>query len=296
MRVTSADTAQISPGATVTERRSGFSQSEGIRIAWESRGDGPYRFVLVPFLGVFGRSALSIFPGLRATLGALTREGRVTVFDPRGTGQSSPGPIKPTVADLAEDLQNVILQSESRPAWLIAHFDASGPAIHLATRRPDLVAGILFDTGMARFAADDGYPEGVQHADYARLEEEIASDPLQGLATILTSAYSLPPIVAPSIAERSAGELDLERRRRLVSFFLTFDVRADITRCIVPCFVAHGENASLLPVSASRFLATNLANSEFKPIEGRGDFLLQNAGREWFPSAIRFIRRKSSAR
>lgn len=280
----------------MADSRAGFSQSEGIRIAWESRGDGPFRFVLVPFLGLFGRKSLDVFPGLRATIGSLTHEGRVTVYDPRGTGDSSRGPVKPTVADLAEDLQNVILQSESRPAWLIAHFDASGPAIHLATRRPDMVAGILFDSGMARLSAENQYSEGLQHAHALRLSEEVATDPIRGLQGVLRDAYALAPEVAGEVAERFASPLDVERRKRLISFFLTFDVRADTERCIVPCFVAHGEDDVLLPSAASRYLATHLANSEFHPVDGKGHFLMNIAGQDWSAAALRFIRRKSSAR
>lgn len=280
----------------MTTHATGYAHYQGINLAWESRGSGPTSFVLVPFLGVFGRSAVATFPGLRGALGALSREGKVTIYDPRGTGSSSPGPVPTTVRELGEDLENVIQASESGPAWLLVHFDGAAAALELATRRPDLVAGMLFDSSCPRFGVADGFPQGAMRATVARLSEAFGVDREKGFAAILRDYYDLPALAATDAAARQLRGLDEEARTQLPHFFLDFDVRNLLKASIVPVLVTHGDRNPLVPISAARYLATHLGNKDFMQFDNSGHFLMNTRSEQWVEAVRRFVRRRSTFR
>ncbi len=272
---------------------SGFARYEGVRIAWESRGRGGRNFVLVPFLGVFGRLAPSVFPGLATVLDALAAEGRLTLYDPRGTGEST-GPLKPTPADLAEDLQNAILAAEARPAWLIAHLDAAGAALYLAAERSDLVAGVLCDSVLPRLGQADNYNEGVPTAVALEWADAAATDATAAVAGLLERYYGVSREAAHSTLALACRGLDRERRQKLLGYFAQYDVRAQVSRSMVPALVVQGSENPLVPLSAARYLVTNLSNSQLAGFEGEGHFLLNTAPEKWLGAARDFMRRKSS--
>jgi pimeloyl-ACP methyl ester carboxylesterase len=114
-----------------------LERPDGVRLAWEERGEGPLIVLVNQF---FGRPET-----FDALIGELTRDHRLVTYDPRGIGDSTRrGPY--TFEVDADDLE-ALLELLGEPALLIAFADGCNRAVRVAARRPDLVNAIVCPAG-----------------------------------------------------------------------------------------------------------------------------------------------------
>ena len=112
----------------------GFVERDGVRVFWESYGDGPATFLLFP------TSPISHSRLWKAQIPYLARHYRVLAFDPRGNGRSD----KPADAsaygrwEFVEDGRAVLEAAGVERAILTGLCDGGGWALMLAssTARP----------------------------------------------------------------------------------------------------------------------------------------------------------------
>jgi pimeloyl-ACP methyl ester carboxylesterase len=113
----------------------------GVELHWEERGVGPL-VVLAPWWS----GHPGVYEGL---LSDLASDHRVVTWDARGTGESTPtGPY-----DMETDCSDLeaIIEEAGDAAVVICTADGANRGVHVAARRPDLVAAVVA-LGTAPFA------------------------------------------------------------------------------------------------------------------------------------------------
>jgi pimeloyl-ACP methyl ester carboxylesterase len=105
----------------------------GVELHWEERGAGPL-VVLAPYWSGHGGVYEAMFDDL-------ARDHRVVTWDARGTGRSTrtgPYDMETDSADL-----EATLDETGGSALVICVADGCNRAVHVASRRPDLVAAVV---------------------------------------------------------------------------------------------------------------------------------------------------------
>jgi pimeloyl-ACP methyl ester carboxylesterase len=122
----------------------GFADVDGIRIAWQSFGDGESTVLVVPTWNfVDSRVSAPLVPALASWC-------RVVTFDPRGAGRSDRPATGYRFADHVDDAVAVMRAAGVERASLIAASNGTNIAALLAARMPHLVERlVLIDPAIA---------------------------------------------------------------------------------------------------------------------------------------------------
>jgi len=114
-----------------------LSRTDGVKLAWEERGEGPPIVLANQFFGVAGTFA--------ALLDDLAGDHRVITYNLRGTGNSTrEGPYEPQVD--ADDLE-AVAELAGGPVLLLAFADGCNRAVRVAAKRPELVTAVVSPAG-----------------------------------------------------------------------------------------------------------------------------------------------------
>jgi pimeloyl-ACP methyl ester carboxylesterase len=113
------------------------SRPDGVKLAWEERGEGPLVVLANQFFGV-----AETFAELVADL---TRDHRFVSYNLRGTGGSTrqgPYDFETDAADF-----EAVVEAAGEPAVVLAFADGCNRAVRVAARRPDLVPTVVSPGG-----------------------------------------------------------------------------------------------------------------------------------------------------
>ena len=152
----------------------------GVELAWSETGDGP------PVLITTQNFAQRTVPS--ALIDELSRDHRVLLYDPRGTGESTRTGPYDTVTD-AEDLAALLHQAQAPGSVVVGIANCCEVGVILASRHPELVKGIVVPSGnpaglrAARRSETMAGSEGVLDA----LGNLVETDYRAALWTVLTS-------------------------------------------------------------------------------------------------------------
>jgi pimeloyl-ACP methyl ester carboxylesterase len=116
--------------------RLGGTDAGGCRVRWVEAGKGDPAVVLVPGSRDNILTWTTVLP-------ALARSARVVAYDRAGLGISEPAPGPRRVDPQLDELAAVIEDSGAAPCVLVGHSWGGILAQLLASRRPDLVAGLV---------------------------------------------------------------------------------------------------------------------------------------------------------
>ncbi len=118
-----------------------YIDREGAGLAFQVFGTGPGEFL---YYGseIMHLDLLWADPHTEANLGAVARNGRVAVFQRRGLGLSDRVDYVPTLEQQADDIIAVMDAAGMQRAVIGAPGSACGPAVLVAARYPERVAGL----------------------------------------------------------------------------------------------------------------------------------------------------------
>jgi class 3 adenylate cyclase/pimeloyl-ACP methyl ester carboxylesterase len=142
-----------------------YAAADGVRIAYEVRGDGPIDIVRVPG-SLSGVVAKYLDPIAEAYADRLASFARLIDLDRRGTGLSDPlvvgalPPLEQRVADVLAVMDAV----GSRSAVLVGAADGGQVAILCAAMHPSRVDALYLPNAWARLYRSEGYPYGLDPA------------------------------------------------------------------------------------------------------------------------------------
>jgi pimeloyl-ACP methyl ester carboxylesterase len=201
---------------------------------------------------------------------------RVVLYDQRGHGASTMGPLAPTVAQLGDDLAAVLEAVDARDAVLAGH-SMGGMAIQaLAVARPDVVAErvrALVLAGTAGFGVAAGlFSVPVRFVTGDRRVERLLAGRLG--PALSRGAVGRQPRQAHLVATRDAFlSLPTDVRRQFLTALQAMDFRAGLPGVAVPTTVVVGSRDLLTPPRLARALAAAVPGARLVEVPGAGHML-----------------------
>ncbi|WP_044548144.1 alpha/beta hydrolase [Mesorhizobium japonicum] len=248
--------------------RTRYVAVDGIHIAYQTIGSGPADIVLVPgFISHVER--IWEDRSCRAWLTAVSRLGRLILFDRRGMGLSDRVGARPTVEATARDILAVMDAAGSRRAVLVGASEGGPGCIRFAVDHPDRLTGLVLWGSLAKGSRAPDYPFALTSAQYDLWQQRLLAG-WGGPAEIETFA----PSVASDRQARAwwAGLLRAASSPGAVAGLLQAlrdaDVRPLLSKVSAKTLVLHRRGDRAVRVEAGRYLAGRIAGARFVEVEG----------------------------
>ncbi len=246
-----------------------YADSGGVKIAYQSFGDGPIDIVLVPGFVSHVEIAWED-PFLARFLTRLATFTRVLFFDKRGTGLSDRSPIADflSLERRADDIRAVMDAEGSDRAALYAWSEGGPASLTFASRYPDRTLALVLAGTTAKFGAEPGYP-GIEKWLLDTFIEACEEDWGNGVFFEL---------FAPSLRDDdktrqwwaryqrncvSPGAVAASLRRHI-----EFDGRPLLAELRVPTLVLHHRGDVIVPFESGRYLAEHIPGAVLRELEG----------------------------
>lgn len=247
-----------------------YALSDGVHIAYQVVGDGPFDLVYVPGW-VSNVEVMWEEPRLAAFLGRLASFARLIVFDKRGTGLSDsvPDAELPGLERRMDDVRAVMDAAGSERAALLGHSEGGNMCILFSATFPERTSALVLVGCYAKRSRTDDYPWA---PDPVERERDIAE-------TERTWGRVDPtPTLAPSLADDQAFRdwvrryLRLSASPRAAAAVLRMNTQID-TRDVLPAIrvptlliYRTGDNDVL--VDEGRWIASRIPDARFVELPG----------------------------
>jgi pimeloyl-ACP methyl ester carboxylesterase len=241
---------------------------EGIHLAYQTVGSGPPDIVLVPgFVSHVER--IWEDSRCRSWIAAVSRVGRLILFDRRGVGLSDRVGARPTVDATAKDILAVMDAAGSRRALLIGSSEGGPGCIRFAVDHPDRLVGLVLWGSLAKGSHAPNHPFALTAEQYDLWKRRLIAN-WGGPAEIETFA---PSLVGDRQAEAWwAGLLRAASSPGAVTGVIEAlrdtDVRHLLASVSVPTLVLHRSGDRAVRLEAGRFLAAKIPGSRFVEVAG----------------------------
>lgn len=183
--------ARINGGAVASAEPMEFVRVNGVRIAYESTGDGPVPLVLVHGSWGSHHNWDPVVPGLVPHFRVVTYDRRGHSSSERLSGQGS---FDEDVADLAALIEHL----RAAPAWVVGNSAGAVITLQLAAARPDLLRGIVVHEPPLWSLSPQGSPEAaayeaVERGPLAEVARRISAGDHAGAAELFVDAVAFGP-------------------------------------------------------------------------------------------------------
>ncbi|MBY3088875.1 alpha/beta fold hydrolase [Rhizobium laguerreae] len=256
------------PAEAAETPRTRYVEVEGIHLAYQTVGNGPPDIVLVPgFVSHVER--IWEDSRCRSWIEAVSRTGRLILFDRRGVGLSDRVGARPTVDATAKDILAVMDAAGSRRSLLIGYSEGGPGCIRFAVDHPDRLVGLVLWGSLAKGSHAPNYPFALTVEQYDLWKRRLIAN-WGGPAEIDTFA---PSLVGDRQAEAWwAGLLRAASSPGAVTGVLEAlrdtDVRHLLARVSVPTLVLHRSGDRAVRSEAGRFLAAKIPGGRFVEVAG----------------------------
>lgn len=236
-----------------------FARSDGVRIAYNDRGEGPPTIVLAP--GIISHlNLMENLPPFRNMFGQLAGFARVLAFDKRGQGLSDPTLAAPTLTERIRDI-GAVMDAAGLERAVLMGFSEGGPmTLQFAYENPERVQGLILVGSTATWLQSESFPAGLPRAMLESLPRQWGKGVLRDVFFPSISRAELDDETYRSferlIATRSAIE-------QLIEMMLETDVRPILPEIRTPALVVHFTGDLAVPIRLGRALAEALPNAEF---------------------------------
>jgi DNA-binding SARP family transcriptional activator len=245
-----------------------YAEGSGLHIAYRTFGAGPLDIVII--LGFVSHvERVWDEPRCRTFLTALSKMGRLILFDRRGIGLSDRIGAPPTTEATAEDLLTVLDAVGSRRAVVIGCSEGGPGCMELAARAPGRLAGLVLYGSLAKGSRTEDYKPALRSEQYdAWVARMIRNWDKPADLTIW----------APSLArDRQAVRWATGLLRAastpgtmkgVVEALRDTDVRHLLPRIATPTLVLHRRGDNAVRVEAGRYLAAAIAGARLVELDG----------------------------
>jgi class 3 adenylate cyclase len=245
---------------------------DGVHIAYQVFGDGPFDLVLVP--GFISHLEVAWEdPRLAAALNRLGSFARVIAFDKRGTGMSDRTERLPDVDRRMLDIDAVMSDAQSTQAALVGICEGGPMAILFAATHPERTRAVVLLGSTARIVACSGYPFGVSLDELRTFAAGLEPEWGTGIGL---GAW------APSVARDRAVRDWFARLQRLgsspgaavelLTSLMDIDVRAALPLVHAPTLVLHRIGDRMIPLAHGRYLAEHIPGARLVEVAGSDHF------------------------
>jgi pimeloyl-ACP methyl ester carboxylesterase len=246
-----------------------YAQSGDVHIAYAVVGEGEVDIVIVNGW-ILPMRAMFRHPAPRTAVDAMSKIGRVIIFDKRGTGLSDRVKELPIHEQRMDDLRVVLEACGSSRAIVVGFSEGGALAMLYAATYPERVRGLVLCGAFARLTRAPDYPCGYATEETERLKGYIRNAWGKGasLRAIAPSQQSDPLFASwVAFAEQEGcspgGALDL------LEMNLRLDLRALLPSIRVPTVVMQAAHDKMIHPGNGRYLAERIPNARY--VESSGD-------------------------
>ena len=262
--------------------RTQYAKSDGVNVAYQIVGEGPFDLVLVP--GSVSHVELGWrIPTWGRLLHGLAEMSRLILFDKRGTGMSDRLTESMTFEQRMDDVRAVMDAAGSKRAALIGLSEGAPMSVLFAATHPERATALVLYGGFARATRAPDYPYGPPlESDEQTTDEEEAR-------------WGEPGYIEALVAEAAPGASDEELRgwtdvfrysvspgsvAQLGRLNSAIDIRPALAAIRVPTLAVHQTGDPWVPIDKGRHLADNIVGATFLEFPGDGHALsLENVDR-----------------
>jgi class 3 adenylate cyclase len=247
-----------------------YASSDGVNIAYQVVGSGPFDLVYVPGW-VSNIDVMWEEPRLASFLERLASFSRLILFDKRGTGLSDavPDDDLPTLERRMDDVRAVMDAAGSERAALLGHSEGGNMCILFSASFPERTSALVLVGCYAKRSRSDDYPWAPDPTEREREIEE----------TERTWGRIDPtPTLAPSLVGDQAFRSWLRRYLRLsaspraaaavLRMNTTIDTRAILPAIRVPALCIYRSGDSDVMAEEGRFIAGRIPGARFVQLPG----------------------------
>ena len=251
--------------------------SDGVQLAWAESGDGPPLVKAATWLTHLEYDLES--PVWHHWTQFLSDHFRYVRYDERGCGMTEWNISDLSMERRIADLETVIDAAHiTEPMTLLGMSHGSTTCIAYAIRHPERVARMIFCGGFARGALRRNNDDAVRtYEAIINLSSQWGSDN-PAFRQVFTSRF-IPDgtdqqlrwfndLCSKTTSPELAGPL---LRARAIT-----DVVELLPLVRVPTLILHGRLDAVCPIAEGRFLATEIAGSQFVELESRNHVLLEH--------------------
>jgi pimeloyl-ACP methyl ester carboxylesterase len=256
-----------------------IADSQGVRIAWESHGDGP-PLLLVQGLGYGGW-------GWQPIVEPLASRYRVLVFDNRGIGDSDKPPGPYTAAQMAGDALAVLDAAGVERAHVLGASLGGAVAQELALRHAERLEKLVLVATMSGMT--NMYPIPAQTMQL--MAEAATLEPAVALRRFVENALEPEPdaaLVDRLVELRTANPPDPAGWAAQAGIWSSFDVWDELPSIDVPTLVVQGEGDVVVDPRNAPLLAERIPGARLQLVAG-GHLFLWNRPTEFAELVTEFL-------
>jgi pimeloyl-ACP methyl ester carboxylesterase len=247
-----------------------YAVSEGVNIAYQVVGDGPFDLVYVPGW-VSNVEVMWEEPRMAAFLERLASFARLIVFDKRGTGLSDPVPDAelPGLERRMDDVRAVMDAAGSERAALLGHSEGGNMCILFSATFPARTSALVLVGCYAKRIRSDEYPWAPDPVEREREIEETERT---------WGRVDLTPTLAPSQAGDQAFRdwfsryLRLSASPRAAAAVLRMNSQIDTRDVLpavrVPSLLIYRTGDADVQVDEGRWIASRIPDARFVELPG----------------------------
>ena len=245
-----------------------YAEHSGLHLAYRTIGAGPVDIVII--LGFVSHvERVWDEPRCRTFLTALSKIGRLILFDRRGIGLSDRIGAPPTTKATAEDLLTVMDAAGSRRAVVIGCSEGGPGCIELAARAPERLAGLVLYGSLAKGSRAVDYELAPRAEQYdAWLARMIRNwDRPTDLATLAPSLARNRQAVRWATGLLRAASTS-GTMKGVIEALRDTDVRHLLPRIVTPTLVLHRRGDKAVRIEAGRHLAAAIRGARLVEFDG----------------------------
>jgi pimeloyl-ACP methyl ester carboxylesterase len=247
-----------------------YAVSDGVNIAYQVLGSGPFDLVYVPGW-VSNVEMMWEEPRLASFLERLASFARLIVFDKRGTGLSDPVPDAelPSLERRMDDVRAVMDAAGSERAALLGHSEGGNMCIVFSATFPERTSALVLVGCYAKRSRSDDYPWAPDPVERER--EIVETERTWG-------RVDLTPTLAPSLVgdqefrDRLSRYLRFSASPRAAAAVLRMNTEIDTRDVLpairVPSLLLYRTGDTDVQVDEGRWMASRIPDARFVELPG----------------------------
>jgi class 3 adenylate cyclase len=247
-----------------------YAKSDGIHIAYQVLGGGPFDLLFVPGF-ISNVEAAWHSPDLSAFFRGLASFCRLILFDKRGTGMSDRGSQIFTLEQRMHDVQAILDEVGSKQAALFGVSEGGPMSLLYAATYPQRTSALVLYGSYAKRSWAPDYPFGWNDEQWQRVLDDIEHH------------WGTPQALSIAMRLRSAA-IDRYTAERIASYFRAsaspgaaaaimrmnreIDVRHVLSATRAPTLILHRTADQLIDVGNARYLAQHIPSAKLIEFPG----------------------------
>jgi class 3 adenylate cyclase len=247
-----------------------YVKSDGIHIAYQVLGEGPFDLLFVPGF-ISNVEAIWRSPDLSAFFRRLASFCRLILFDKRGTGMSDRGSQIFTLEQRMHDVQAILDEVGSKQAALFGASEGGPMSLLYAATYPQRTSALVLYGSYAKRSWAPDYPFGWNEEQWQRVLDDIEHH--WGTPQALSIAMRLPSAASDrDTAERIASYFRASASPGAAAAIMRMnreiDVRHVLSATRVPTLVLHRASDQVIDVRHARYLAQHIPGAKLIEFPG----------------------------